>query len=495
MKTKLSRLTAVLLVLCVCASLFTVTAFADNPEVITVTPNPASVTDSGDVELTAFLTISETWAKQFAAATEDFKFALTLSYPSDKGSLAVKTGPTITDGSDLFEVTSTDTNTAGKIVINCRVKKTAVEEKAAEQKKALFIGKKVTFKGTATITVKQAGDAKITASVDVIYPKDGQVAYGAGTLTLKKSSSGGGGGGSSTPTKYDVTAKDSENGKITVDPAKAASGDKVTITPNPYEGYEVDQINVTDSKGNKIDVTDNKDGTYSFTMPAGKVDVEVSFKEKSTEPEPQPEPSYKDGYKDCKHGDDCLLSKFPDLDPKAWYHDGVHFCLENGIMQGKGGGIFDPEGLATRAEVMQTLFNMEGKPESDYELTYTDVEADKWYTPAIQWATENKIVEGYDNLFRPNDPVSREELAKIFCGYAKLKGYDVTQGEDTNILSYEDADQVSSWAVPYMQWAVGAGIIKGRDEGKEGILLAPKENAKRAELATMIQRFCENVAK
>ena len=153
MKTKLSRLTAVLLVLCMCASLFTVTAFANNPEVITVTPNPASVTDSGDVELTAFLTISETWAKQFAVATEDFRFALTLSYPSDKGSLAVKTGPAITDGSDLFEVTSTDTNTAGKIVINCKVKETAVEGKTAKQIKELFIGKEVTFNGTATITV------------------------------------------------------------------------------------------------------------------------------------------------------------------------------------------------------------------------------------------------------------------------------------------------------------------------------------------------------
>ena len=184
----------------------------------------------------------------------------------------------------------------------------------------------------------------------------------------------------------------------------------------------------------------------------------------------------------------CPMNDFKDLDKKAWYHDGVHYCLENGIMSGNGNGTFSPAKAATRAEIMQMLFNMEGQPASNYAITYPDVKPEEWYVPAIRWATENKIVDGNDDgTFAPNKAVTREQLAKILYGYAVLKGYDVSQGEDTNILSYNDASKISQWATPYMQWAVGAGLIGGDDKG----MLNPRNGAERDEVATIFMRFCK----
>ena len=95
-----------------------------------------------------------------------------------------------------------------------------------------------------------------------------------------------------------------------------------------------------------------------------------------------------------------------------------------------------------------------------------------------------------DGTFEPDAPVTREQIAKILYGYAQFKGLDVSQGEDTNILDFTDAEEISDWAVPYVQWAVGAELINGRDEGSKGILLAPQESAERAEVATLMMRFC-----
>ena len=189
---------------------------------------------------------------------------------------------------------------------------------------------------------------------------------------------------------------------------------------------------------------------------------------------------------------DCPLLNYKDLDLSEWYHDGVHFALEHGIMNGNGDKTFQPEKAATRAELVQILYNLEDRPAAEADLNqFTDINPDKWYVPAIKWAVANKIMEGNgDGTFKPDEPVTREQIAKILFKYAERKGLDTIRGEEPNILDYPDAEEVSDWAVPYIRWAVGAELINGRDEGSKGILLAPQDGAMRAEIATLIMRYC-----
>lgn len=117
--------------------------------------------------------------------------------------------------------------------------------------------------------------------------------------------------------------------------------------------------------------------------------------------------------------------------------------------------------------------------------------AGQWYTDAVIWAADNGIVSGYGGgLFGPEDRITREQMATILHNYCKWKGINVSVGEDTNILSFNDAFEVSEWAIPALQWACGSGVVGG----KPGGLLDPKGNATRAEVATMLMRFLETVA-
>lgn len=144
----------------------------------------------------------------------------------------------------------------------------------------------------------------------------------------------------------------------------------------------------------------------------------------------------------------------------------------------------------TRAMLVTVLHRLEGTPATTGN-TFSDVASGKWYTNAVVWANVKGIVKGYDSdTFGTNDFITREQLATILYRYAQYKGYDVSVGEDTNILSYEDAFNISEYAIPAVQWACGAGIMQG-DAAK----LDPQGNATRAQVAAMLMRFIENVVK
>ena len=201
-------------------------------------------------------------------------------------------------------------------------------------------------------------------------------------------------------------------------------------------------------------------------------------------PETEPE---KDPVKDCLKDGTCPASKFTDV-KMDWSHDGIHYCVENGLMNGEGNNSFNPNGQSARAMLVTVLYRLEGEPEVG-ECNYSDVPAGEWYTDAVTWAAEHKIVEGYAGKFDPTGDITREQFATILYRYAKYKGYDVSVGEDTNILSFVDAEEISSWAKDAMQWAVGAGLFEGKGENN----LDPTGKATRAEMATILYRFCENV--
>ena len=200
-------------------------------------------------------------------------------------------------------------------------------------------------------------------------------------------------------------------------------------------------------------------------------------------------------YTVCAKDDSCPLGAFGDLTATAWYHDGVHYCLENGLMRGVSGGKFLPDGSTTRAQLVTILWRLEGSPETTGAVRFGDTADGAWYTEAVRWAVGCGVVKGYDNeCFGPNDAVTREQMAAILYRYAQHKCYDVSAGEDTNILSFDDAFAVSEYAIPAMQWACGSGMVHGiaRDGG---MALAPRDTTTRAQTATLLMRFQSAFAK
>ena len=183
---------------------------------------------------------------------------------------------------------------------------------------------------------------------------------------------------------------------------------------------------------------------------------------------------------------------FKDVKESDWFYKAVSYAVENGLMSGMSEDIFAPNTPLTREMLAVVLYNVEGQPESTEANTFTDVKGDMWYTDAILWANENGIVAGYDNgAYGVGDLITREQFAAILYRYAQFKGYDVSIGADTNILSYADAFAISEYAYPAMQWACGAGIMGGMDDGT----LMPQGKATRAEAAAMLMNFCKNVVK
>lgn len=182
------------------------------------------------------------------------------------------------------------------------------------------------------------------------------------------------------------------------------------------------------------------------------------------------------------------VNPFTDVSESDWFYDGVTYAAQNGLMQGVGGDKFNPSGTTTRGMIVTILYRLEGEPTVS-QTAFTDVAAEQWYTDAVAWAAANKIVEGYGNgNFGPNDSITREQIATILYRYAVYKGYDVSGL--ANLSSYTDAGTVSSWALTAVRWTNSKGLITGRTT----TTLVPKGTTTRAEAATILMRFCQNVA-
>ena len=182
---------------------------------------------------------------------------------------------------------------------------------------------------------------------------------------------------------------------------------------------------------------------------------------------------------------------FKDVKENDWFYEAVSYAVENGLMSGMSEDIFAPNTPLTREMLAVVLYNVEGQPESTEANTFTDVKGDMWYTEAILWANENGIVAGYDNgAYGVGDLITREQFATILYRYAQFKGYDTTQG-GMAVREFSDYENISDYARPAMAWAVNAGIMGGMDDGT----LMPQGKATRAEAATMLMQFCEQVVK
>lgn len=193
--------------------------------------------------------------------------------------------------------------------------------------------------------------------------------------------------------------------------------------------------------------------------------------------------------KDEENGEVELTMSFADVTAADWFYDTIKYTYENGLMNGVSENNFAPYANTSRAMLVTILWRLEGEPAPLGSCQFVDVPAGAWYTEAVTWAAEKGIVTGLTATeFGPDANITREQFATILYRYAKnYKGYDVSVGEDTNILSYTDAMTVSEYAIPAMQWACGAGLINGIDGA-----LQPAGFANRAQAATILARFCQN---
>ena len=176
---------------------------------------------------------------------------------------------------------------------------------------------------------------------------------------------------------------------------------------------------------------------------------------------------------------------FTDVKETDWFYDAVGYAYENGMMSGTGNNQFSPNVTTTRGMIVTILYRLEGSPAVS-TASFDDVATGEYYANGVSWAAANGVVSGYgNNLFGPNDPITREQMATILHRYAQHKEYETTVSGD--VSSFTDGASVSSYAVEPMNWAVGTGLLSGVGNN----MLNPTGNATRAQAATILMRFCE----
>ena len=324
-------------------------------------------------------------------------------------------------------------------------------------------GNDATHKESPEVTVTSAVKTPATSTQNGVTAYTATTTFAGETYTATKEVADIPATGHSSPA-YAITVQETTGGTVTVSHQSAAKGRTVTITVTPEAGYALERLTVTDKYGSALKLTALGGGKYTFEMPASKVDIQAVFV-----PEQLP---------------------FVDVKPTDWFYEAVAYVYEHGLMDGVGSNRFAPNASTTRAMIVTILWRLEGEPEVDDTMPFADVAANTWYTEAVRWAAGEGIVEGYsETAFGPNDPITREQLAAILWRYAKYLELDVSIGENTNILSYTDAAEISEYAIPALQWACGAGILEGSNGS-----LSPRANATRAEVATMLMRVCEACA-
>ena len=174
---------------------------------------------------------------------------------------------------------------------------------------------------------------------------------------------------------------------------------------------------------------------------------------------------------------------FADVNENEWYSAAVRYVYENGLIAEELTDKFYPGKEATRAMIVSMLWMAEGMPWAE-DAGFSDIKDGTYYKKAVDWAKATGVSVGYGSTFGPDDSVTREQMVSMLYRYAVLKGIDVSVGENTNILSFEDAFSISEYAFPAMQWACGSGIISG-----DGAVLFPQGTATRAQLSQVMMMF------
>ena len=305
-------------------------------------------------------------------------------------------------------------------------------------------------------------DGKITGSFDItvttpVLKTEAGANYevGAvtkGTLTVNPRSSSGGGGGSSVST-YSVTVGKTENGSVSVSPKSASKGDTVTVTVTPDKGYTLETLTVLDKKGKELKLTE-KNGKYTFTMPAGKVEVKATFME-----------------------DNSMLNFFVDVKAGDYFYDAVLWAAEKGITSGTDATHFSPNAACTRAQIVTFLWRAAGSPEPKGTGSFADVPADSYYTKAVAWAVENGITGGTgDGKFSPDATCTRAQAVTFLY---RASGASAVSGN----AAFSDVATNAYYAAA-VKWAEKNGVTGGIGGG----LFGSGNDCTRAQIVTFLYR-------
>lgn len=350
-------------------------------------------------------------------------------------------------------------------VENVKKNETIKLAKDVDEAIVVTVAKSINFK-VDTNSKKFDAAKNIVAGSNTTVKVTGESSPYTYEFTYTKPSSSSSGGSSSGKTTYKVTTSAVNNGGVNASPSNAEKGATITITLSPDKGYKLDKLTVTDGSGKTVSTVKKSDTVYTFTMPASAVKVGVSYVKATETPS---------------------KTKFNDVSANDWFASAVDYVTGKGMMNGTADNTFSPKANTTRGMVVTVLYRLENQP-STSAASFTDVASGAYYANAVAWANANGIVSGYGSgKFGPNDKVTREQLAAILYRYAQYKKYDVSGAKSLD--GYTDAQSVSSYAVPALQWANAVGVVTG----KSGNKLDPKGNATRAEVAAMLMRFCENV--
>ena len=259
-------------------------------------------------------------------------------------------------------------------------------------------------------------------------------------------------GSSSDPT-YSVTVDKTENGSVTVSPKSVSKGDTVTVTVKPDSGYVLETLTVTDKNGNELTLKDKGDGKYTFTMPAGKVEVKATFME-----------------------DNSVLNFFYDVPNGAYFYEAVKWAVKSGVTNGLSDTMFGPYESCTRAQIVTFLWRAAGSPEPKTAVRFADVPAGSYYAKAVAWAIENGITNGMtETTFAPNATCTRGQSVTFL--YRALKGTASGSANFTDVKSdafYADA----------VNWAVASDVTNGTSN----TTFSPNADCTRAEIVTFLYR-------
>ena len=269
------------------------------------------------------------------------------------------------------------------------------------------------------------------------------------TITMTYRSSG---GDDSDPTYAIEVGEDIRNGTVTANRRYAERGDTVTITVKPDDGFKLDDLTVTDKNGKELKLTDKGNGKYTFTMPAGKVEINAAFvKEVETSP-------------------------FSDVSASNYYYEAVKWAQEKGITGGIGNGLFGPNQPCTRAQIVTFLWRAAGSPEPKSMSSFSDVSTDSYYAKAVAWAVENGITTGAgDGKFCPDATCTRaQSVTFLFRAIGKLVD---SKAEFSDVLT-------DSYYANAVAWAVENGVTNGIGDG----LFGPDNSCTRAQIVTFLFR-------
>ena len=318
-----------------------------------------------------------------------------------------------------------------------------------------------------TVTVSDMADGTFKATVNVQFGYLSDMVEITGSYTEEVE----------TP-EHNITVNEPNHGSVTV-VESASTGETVTITVDPDSGYRLADLTVKDSSGTELELEYIGNGKYTFVMPEGAVTVDADFTRITNVKPPVDEP---------EEPQETELP-FVDVDDSDWFYDSVYYVYTNGLMDGVSTTQFAPNSNLTRGMVVTILYRLEGEPRVTGSSGFTDVASGAWYADPVTWAAANGIVNGVsDTEFAPNTDITREQLAAILFRYAEYKGYDVS-GRDS-LTGYTDRGSISAYALDAMRWAVDEGLITGMT----ATTIVPQGTATRAQCATMLMRFIENIA-